>query len=464
MSFLGVAELRAQIRSGERTAEDVVQESLARAESLGSSLNAFIQLDRGGALQAAQDLDAKRARGIPPGPLHGIPVAVKDLIRTRGMGTTGGSRALEDDFSRGSEALLVRRLRRAGAVLVGKTNLNEFAYGVTGANAHYGDSLNPWDPRRMSGGSSGGSAVAVVAGIVPMSVGTDTRGSIRIPSACCGGSGFKPTRGRIPLDGVFPLSRTLDHAGPMARSVADALELLGSLLSPREASALRAGIQRTILSGLRVGIPTSCWNRVHPEVLGAFERAIEILRALGLRPVEIAIPELDESLDASAVIAGAESLDVHEARIQSRPEKFDPVVLERLQRGRPLSAVDLTRALFTRERLDQAVRRASREVDLFVGPTLPGLPPEGGAPGVDVGGGEEEIVVRAFCRFMAPQNMMGAPALSIPCGFSSQRIPIGLHLWAPPGRDERVLAAGLAFQAQTDFHRQIPPLEIPPLA
>jgi aspartyl-tRNA(Asn)/glutamyl-tRNA(Gln) amidotransferase subunit A len=458
MTLPGVAELRAQIVSGARTAEEVIGASLSRAASVGTELHAFIVVDHEGALQEARALDARKARGDAPGPLHGIPVAIKDLVRTRGLPTTGGSRALGEEDMRGPEALLVRRLRRAGAVVVGKTNLNEFAYGVTGANAHYGDSLNPWDPQRMSGGSSGGSAVAVMAGIVPLSVGTDTRGSIRIPSACCGGTGFKPTRGRIPLHGVFPLSRTLDHAGPMARTVEDAFEFFLAMLSPRSAADLRERVQRTPVSGLRLGIPASVRKRVHPEVRQAFEASIESLSALGLRPVEFDLPELDESLDASAVIVAAESLELHEGRMEASPERFDPVVLDRLERGRPFTAVDLSRALSMRDRLMDAVRRAARTVDLMVGPTLPGLPPQVGAPTVNVGGGEEEIVVRAFCRFMAPQNMIGAPALSIPCGFSSTGLPMGLHLWAPPGQDARVLAAGLAFQAGTDFHRRVPPI------
>ncbi len=452
-------ELHAALVDGTISALALTERALAAATSTGARLHAFTVLDPEGARQEARDRDRALAEGRDPGPLHGIPVAVKDLMSTRGLATTGGSRALAEGDAPPAhrDALLVRRLRRAGAVILGKTNLNEFAYGVTGENAHFGDSLNPWDPSRMSGGSSGGSAVAVAAGIVPAAVGTDTRGSIRIPAACCGITGFKPTRGRIPLEGVFPLSRTLDHAGPLAESVEDATLLYHVMAGRRDPRSATTEALRGPVAGLRLGVPSFVRRDLDPEVAVVFQGALAVLAEAGMEHREVEVPELEGALQASAVIAGAEALAVHGARIRERPGDFDPVVLARLEKGYALTAVELARALAHRDDLAAAYARVFREVDLMAAPTLPGLPPPVGVHQVRVGGGREEWVVDAFCRFMAPQNMTGAPALSVPCGFSAGGLPMGLQLWGPPRADARVLAAGHAFQLRTDWHKRRPP-------
>jgi len=342
-------------------------------------------------------------------------------------------------------------------VILGKTNLNEFAYGVTGENTHFGNSGNPWDPTRMSGGSSGGSAVAVATGIVPGAVGTDTRGSIRIPAACCGITGFKPTRGRIPLKGVLPLSRTLDHAGPLAHTVPDAALLYHVMAGGREPDRVTREALATPLKGLRFAVPSFFRAGLDAEVARALDEALEVLEGAGLELVEIQVPELEGSLAASAVIAGAEALAVHDERMKERPGAFDPAVLARLEKGYRLTGLELARAQEHRERLSLAYRRAFREVDLMVAPSLPGLPPPMGDHQVQVGGGREEWVVDAFCRLMAPQNMTGTPALSVPCGFTPEGLPLGFQIWGPRGEDGRVLAAGEAYQVRTDWHLRRPP-------
>jgi aspartyl-tRNA(Asn)/glutamyl-tRNA(Gln) amidotransferase subunit A len=459
-SWPGVGEIRARIAAGSLSALEVTEEALARASSVGERLHAFTSLDPEGARKTARELDKALARGVPPGPLHGVPLGIKDLISTRGIPTTGGSRALKGvEWSGGSrgEATVVRRLRRAGAVVLGKTNLNEFAYGVTGENAHFGNSVNPWAPDRMSGGSSGGSAVAVAAGILPGAVGTDTRGSIRIPAACCGITGFKPTLGRVPTRGVFPLSRTLDHVGPLARSVEE-VSLLFFLMAggPDPLGRHARSLQRPV-EGLRLGLPAFFRGGLDAEVARAFDDALEVLEGAGLELVEIQVPELEGSLEASAVIAGAEALAVHDERLKEGPEDFDPAVRARLVKGYSLTGLALARAQEHREALSRAYLRAFRGVDLMAGPTLPGLPPRTGGTTVSVAGGGEEWVVDAFCRFMAPQNMTGAPALSLPCGLSSSGIPIGLQLWAAPGADPLPLAVGRVYQERTEWHRARPP-------
>ena len=460
MDWPGFSEVRSRISSGDVSALEVTEDALRAAATLGERLHAFISLDPEGARKAACDLDQSRARGAVPGPLHGVPIGIKDLIATRGLPTTGGSRALGGHPWEGGaqdEATLVRRLRRAGAVILGKTNLNEFAYGVTGENAHFGTSLNPWALGRMSGGSSGGSAAAVAAGILSGAVGTDTRGSIRIPAAFCGITGFKPTRGRIPLKGVFPLSRTLDHVGLLARSVEEVSLLFFLMAGGPDPLGRHARTLKRPVEGLRVGLPAFFRTGLDAEMARAFDHALEVLEGAGLELVEIQVPELDGSLAASAVIAGAEALAVHDERIRARPEDFDPVVLARLEKGYGLTGLELAQAQEHRERLSRAYRRAFREVDLMAGPTLHGLPPRIGASTVSVAGGREELVVDAFCRFMAPQNMTGAPALSVPCGLSSSGLPVGLQLWSAPGADPLPLSVGRVYQERTEWHRTRPP-------
>ncbi len=386
-----------------------------------------------------------------------MPVSVKDLVRTQGMPTTAGSRALGDEMLGDRDAPLVRRLRRAGAVVFGKTNLNEFAYGVTGENGWYGQILNPWDRGRMPGGSSGGSAAAVAAGIGVASVGTDTRGSIRIPASCCGITGLKPTRGLVPLEDVFPLSATLDHAGPMTRSVADAAVLLDVLAGDPEGAARHAAAVEEPVEGLRVGLCPFYFSDVDGEVEAAVRAAIDVLADAGLEVVEVDVPELEGSLEASAVITAAEALVVHDERVRAREGDYGPAMLSRLVKGYDLSALDLARAFRVRDALVAAYRRVFRDVDVMVGPTLPGLPAPVGSATMRVGGGREEGVVNASCRLMAPQNMTGTPALSVPCGFSAGGLPIGLQIWAAPEDDDVVLTVGGAWQRLTEWHRPRPP-------
>lgn len=449
-------ELRDGIASGALSAVEVTERALTAASSVGAELRAFIALDPEGARRAARQADELRTSGRPLPPLHGVPLGVKDLIRTRGLPTTGGSRALGRGLSGTRDALVVERLRAAGAVILGKTNLNEFAYGVTGENAHFGDTANPWNGERLSGGSSGGSAVAVAAGVVPGAVGTDTRGSIRIPASCCGITGLKPTRGRIPTRGVLPLSRSLDHVGPMARSARDVGLLFHVMAGGPVPDTVPQGIGAGSVRSLRIAVSSFLRDRLHPEVEAAFEEALEVLTGLGMQLVEVEVPELTGSLESSAVIAAAESLAVHDRRVRERGSAFDPAVLARLEKGRALTALDLARALKHRRALSRAYRRLFQEVDLLVSPTLPGLPPVRGAGVMEVAEGEEEAVLSAFCRFLAPQNMTGTPALSLPCGFSRSGLPMGLQLCAAAGADELALAVGCAFQEATDWHRRRP--------
>lgn len=450
-------DLRSQveaIRVGRVSPVELVHRTLDEAEDRGRELRAFITLDREGALSAAQEAERALGRGEQVGSLHGVPLHVKDLMRVRGLPMTGGSHALGNATPVGRDAPLVARLRHAGAIVFGTTNLNEFAYGITGANAHFGDVRNPWDPTRVSGGSSGGSGAAVAVGIGLGSVGTDTRGSIRIPASCCGITGFKPTRGLVPTSGIFPLSRTLDHAGPMARTAADAALLL-AVIADRSWTAGPADAHRDTTAGLRIGLCPFFFRDVAPEVEGAVREAVEVLAGEGMSVRRVDVPELEGSLRASSVIAASEAIAVHDERIRARREDYDPSMLARLEKAYDLRALDLVRALRLRARMTAAYRRVFREVDVMVGPTLPGLPVSIGASTMQVGKDREEDLVDASCRLVAPQNMAGVPAISVPCGVS-EGLPLGLQIWGARDADARVLAVAGAYQRASDWHLRRP--------
>jgi aspartyl-tRNA(Asn)/glutamyl-tRNA(Gln) amidotransferase subunit A len=460
LPWCSIRELVSAIHAREISPLEVTEGALVRAQGMGRGLNAFITLDAGQALQEARRL-TERLERLPKRrlPLAGVPITVKDLLATRGLPLTAGSRALGDRPAEEADALVVGRLRRAGAIVLGTTNLNEFAYGINGENHHFGQVLNPWDRGRSPGGSSSGSAAALSAGIGVGSVGTDTRGSIRIPASCCGITGFKPTRGLVPLRGVFPLSHILDHAGPMARSVEDVQILLRVMAGVRYRDGGGGGTPRAFLPALRVGLPSFFFRDLHPEVEGAVRQALGVLEEAGLAMVPLEIPELEPALRASAVIASSEALGVHDARLRDRPGDFGPAVRERLEGGYAHSALDLVQACTVRHRLRSAYRNHFRTVDIMAGPTLPGLPAPVGSPVMELGQGRSERLVDASCRLVAPQNMTGVPALSLPCGFSSEGLPLGLQLWGPRGADPLVLELGRLYQARTGWHRRRPPVD-----
>jgi aspartyl-tRNA(Asn)/glutamyl-tRNA(Gln) amidotransferase subunit A len=455
VAFLGIRELERRISAREVSALEVTELALERAEAIGAQLRAFILVDRDGARRDAELADRAIAQGKPLGPLHGVPITIKDLMSTRGMATSGGSRATQLGFSARRDAPVVRRLRRAGAILIGKTNLNEFAYGVTGENAHFGDVINPWQPGRVSGGSSSGSAASLAAGIGYGSVGTDTRGSIRIPSAFCGTSGIKPTRGLVPTEDVFPLSWTLDHVGPMARSAEDLATLLAVMAGGRSLpQRLDAALGRA-LDGLKVGVCGFFFQDLSEDVERAVRGALDELFRAGAQRVDLELPELADSLRASAVIAGSEGLAVHDKRLRDGAEGYGAPVLSRLETGYAYTGVELAQAEAVRRTLLDVYKRAFRQVDCMVGPTLPGVAPAIGSTVMKLDAREEGIV-NACVRLVAPQNMTGVPAASIPCGLSREGLPIGLQIWAAAGDDDVVLGVAHRYQTATDWHERHP--------
>ena len=454
-AWLGVSELARRIARKEVSPVEVVDSTLAEIERLGPRLNAFVRVLDRPARQAARRAKEKVIRGSPLGLLHGVPISVKDIILTRDAPTTAGSRIYGDGLESPNDAPVVARLRRAGAILVGKTHLHEVALGITSLNEHFGPVRNPWDLDRIPGGSSGGSAAAVAAGLGCASLGTDTRGSVRIPAACCGVSGIRPTTGLVPTEGVLPLSWTLDQVGPLARSIGDAALVLavisgGRRLWNRDRPALTRSAR-----GLTLGVSEYHLRGLDPEVADAIEDAVATLAAAGAERYDVRIPELDGSLEGSYVIGGAEAVAHHDPTLRERPEAYGPAVRARLEGGYAFKAIEYVRAQQKRERVVAAFDAVFRDVDVMVGATLPTAAAPIGAEEVEVGGRRESII-DAYMRLSAPQSMGGVPAASVPCGFTSDGLPIGLQLIAARHREDLLLTVGAELQRLTSHHRRRP--------
>jgi aspartyl-tRNA(Asn)/glutamyl-tRNA(Gln) amidotransferase subunit A len=448
-------QLAEAIRSRQLSPLELVEATLARIASYNPLLNAYLTVFEEEARRAALRAEREVMAGREPGPLHGVPVSVKDLIETVEGLTSGGSRLYGPGIWSGRDALAVRRLRRAGAIVLGKTNLHELAYGVTTVNEHFGPARNPYDRERMAGGSSGGSAVAVAAGLGPLSLGTDTRGSIRIPAACCGITGFKPTQ-RLVLElnrGVIPLSRTLDHVGPMARSAAECAVMLEAMVRGWQRPPAWPEVQ-----GLRLGVDEYYLRDLDSEVQGALEEGLAVLRALGCKVREVKMPELDSALQSSGVIASVEALAEHLERMrEAPPDAIGPRVRQRLEKGAEYSGVAYLQALRDRVLVAKSFDEVFGKVDCLVGAVVPVPAPPLDTVTLRAGQGEQGIV-DAFTRCNAPQNMAGVPALAMPCGRSSTGLPLGWQIVGPGGRDDLVLGLGIAYQKETDWHRCRPGL------
>ena len=438
-----LSETVERIQQGGLAPADLLDSSSRRIEELNPDLNAFISIQ---APPAADRLSTE-------GPLAGIPFSIKDLIRTRDLPTTGGSKVFGAGFRSRRDAPLVSRLRKAGAVILGKANLHEFAYGVTNENAHYGPARNPWQAERVAGGSSGGSAVSVAAGMALASIGTDTRGSIRIPAAFCGITGLKPTRGRISTRGVIPLSPLLDHVGPMTRTVADAALVFSVLDLKGEKFFNPSQVDLSI----RLGVCSFYLSRLDTEILRAVEAAVEQFRSAGYSVQEVELAGLDETCQASTVIVSAEALAAHREQLAACPDRYDPAVRRRIEAGERFSAVEMVEALQIRRRMVREFRRVFEQVDCLIGAAVPSFPPRVGQDFVEIDGRKEPIVEN-LVRFNAPQNMAGVPALVLPCGHGRNGLPLAMQLIAGRNREKVLFSVGRHYQQMTDWHRFRPGL------
>lgn len=433
-----ITQLAPLLREGRLSPVEVTEAALARIRSENQRLNAFITVMEESALEAARRAEQEIRRGRYRGLLHGVPVSVKDIFWTRGVHTTAGSKILAGFVPR-SDAVAVRRLRAAGAVLLGKTALHEFAYGVTNDNPHYGPTRNPHDPSRIPGGSSGGSAVAVAAQMGFASLGTDTGGSIRIPASLCGVVGLKPTFGLVSVRGVIPLGATLDHVGPLARSVEDAALLL-EVISGKRVKEFRGGV-----TGLRIGVAEEYFfERIEPEVARAVRHALARLGGLGARLVRAIVPSAEDATLASRKILLAEAA-VYHRRWRARRAEYGEDVKRLVEMGETLPAKELAWAQKVRAQFRRGLARLFQRVDVLVTPTTPATAALIGESTIEIGG-ETEDVRLAMTRLVRVFNLAGVPALSVPCGRDSGGLPIGLQIVGRRREEATVLRVGLAWE------------------
>jgi aspartyl-tRNA(Asn)/glutamyl-tRNA(Gln) amidotransferase subunit A len=447
-----ILEAATALRSRKISCAELVSQSLARIARLDPKLNAFITVLEESAPLAARRADEELARGADRGPLHGIPVAVKDVFCTQGIRTTCGSKIFENHVP-GHDAAVVEKLAEAGAVLVGKTNLHELAYGVTSTNPHFGAVRNPWDLERIPGGSSGGSAAAVASGMVFLAMGSDTGGSIRIPASYCGAVGLKPSYGRVSRYGVVPLDFTLDHMGPIARSVRDAAAALNAIagFDPRDESSTRLPVENFVppaqvsLAGLRIGLPENYYfDRVERSVAQAVHRTAEVARSLGARVVPVRVPAIDAINTVGRLILQAEASAIMAPYLAQR-DQFGADVLALLDQGRFVAATDYVNAQRLRRLMHQEFAAVWSEVDCLFTPTTPAPAPRIGESAVEICG-EIEDVRLAATRFVRAFNVLGLPALSLPCGFDPRGLPLGLQIAAPAFEEAKLLRVAAAVE------------------
>lgn len=446
---VSIAEAGAMLRRGELSAVELLHEHLRVVERCEPTINAFITVCADAALAAAQEADAQFAAGRDLGPLHGIPVGIKDNIDTAGIRTTVGSAILADHVP-DTDADAVRLLKRAGAVVVGKTNLHEFTLGGTTINPHYGTTRNPWDDTRFVAGSSGGSAAAVAAGECLGALGTDTSGSVRMPAAMTGITGLRPTYGLVSIEGAFPLSRTADAMGPMARSVDDVAALLAAIAphAPLEAPASVAG--RTV--GVLGDFATS---RLAPGLADVFSRALDDLAAVGLRIAEIAPPPHFERFAPWRRVRFYETEQIHRDWYPSRAHEYGADARAVLEAGAGVTEAEYHEAQGLRAGITAGFEALFDEVDVIATPTVPFVAIPIGADQVELDGGPEPLMV-ALLRYATIASCIGAPALSVPCGFVDG-LPAGLQLMTRPNAEALLLAVGRAYESVNQWHRQLPP-------
>ncbi|MFC4589484.1 amidase [Sphaerisporangium corydalis] len=426
-----ITGLARDLDAGVLSAAELVEHALDAIVALDQALNAFVTVDAGGARLAARRADAERAAGTHRGPLHGIPVAVKDIIDTAGLATRMGSAHFADHVP-AQDATCVRRLREAGAIIVGKTTTHEFAYGPTGDRSHNGPSRNPHDPARMTGGSSGGSAAAVAAGMVPLAVGTDTGGSVRIPAALCGVVGFKPAFGAVPVDGVFPLASSLDHVGVLAGTAEDCALAFHVLSGRPQGPAAAEADDEGDAGAPRVGwLASDAATLADPMVSG-------LVRAAFPGSDEIPFSGVSELFGTYAAIQGSEAYAVHADRVARAPELFDPEVLRRLRHASAVPGWRYVRALEARASFRRHAAGLLGRYDLLALPSVAVAAPPIDARDLDLGG--VQVKVRdVLLALTSPWNLAGLPALSVPAG-TVGGLPVGAQLVCAPGRERTLFA------------------------
>jgi aspartyl-tRNA(Asn)/glutamyl-tRNA(Gln) amidotransferase subunit A len=461
-----LAAVAAAIRAGKISPVEVTRHCLDRIARLDGRLRAFITLDADGALAASKGLEAEAARGQWRGPLHGVPLAFKDLCAIGGLPTSCGT-ATRDYFTAEADCTAVRRLLDAGGVNLGKLNMTELAMGALGDNPHHGHARNPWNPEYCTGGSSSGSGVAIAAGLAVGAIGTDTGGSIRLPAAFCGITGLKPTYGRVSRAGAMALSWSNDHIGPMARTAADCALMLQAMagVDPLDTTASARPVDDYVAAldgpvrGLRIGVAEALFGHgLAPEMETAVRAAAAVFGTLGARVESVRLPDLQAVADVTGLISRSEGSTLHGGLLRDRPESLGAFTRARLELGLGVPAFDYLQALRLRARLARTfIREVWGEVDALVAPVIAEpAPPLTFAIEGDV----QTIVERQgrLSRLTRPFNGLGMPALSLPCGFSTAGLPLAFQLVGRPFDEATVLRLGHAYQRATDWHRRMPAL------
>ncbi len=465
LCYASAGQLAPLIQNREVSPVEVIDAHLERIGATEGVLNSFITLLAEEAKASARRAEAEILRGNYRGPLHGIPVGLKDLYNTAGVRTTSGSRIF-DNYLPDRDCTVAARFHQAGAILLGKLNMHPFAYGPTGENADYGHMHNPWNPEMITGGSSGGSGSAPAAGQCTIAMGSDTGGSVRIPAALCGIVGLKPTYGLVSRSGLTPLSWSMDHPGPMVRTVEDAALVMNTVAGydPEDPGSARVEVPDYTaaltgdIEGLRIGVPREYFTApLDPGVGQAVREAVGLLEELGATVSEVDFPMFEYAQAVSGTVLMSEASACHRDLLKRDADKIYPPVRLRLEAGLFVSAADYLKAQQGRSEFNRAVRRLFETVDLLAGPTEPVTAPQILAQ--EVQAGEVSIgTTAALTQYTRPYNITGSPAISVPCGFSQDGLPIGLQLAGRAFDEATVLRTAHAYEQATDWHRRRPPI------
>ena len=467
LAAMTLAQASDRIRARDITATELVKACLARIDTYNPKVNAFITVMRESALAEAATLDAEQRAGKLRGPLHGIPIALKDNIDTAGVRTTAAS-AVFDDRVPAEDAEVARRLKAAGAIVIGKTNLHEFAMGGTSATSYYGPVRNPWALERNPGGSSGGSAAAIAAALAFGALGTDTGGSIRTPSSYCSIVGLKPTYGLVSIRGIIPLTYSLDHCGPMTRTVRDAAIMLNVLAgydrldigSVEHAAEDYTKAMDQPVSGFRIGIPRApFFDKVDADVAKAIEEAMKVIEKMTRGMKDVMLPSTRD------IVLAGETYAYHEEFISKTPGRYMIPTRRSLQNSANAKAADYVRGRWKLDLLRRTIDDSFRDIDLVVLPTRRYTPRTVDAA---IKREESDRPLNPELENTGAFNNYGIPAISVPCGFTSNELPVGLMIAGPRFSEAKVLALANAFERATSWHTRKPPLrpdtKVPPLA
>jgi len=460
---LSLSEVAKKIANRDISPVELVDASLQRISQVNPKINAYITVYEQ-AREVAKAAEIMRAADHDLGPLHGIPLALKDNVAVKGLRTTAGSKVLAN-WLPDHDATVTARLRSAGAIFVGKLNMHEFAWGGTSANPHYGPVRNPWNLERFPAGSSGGSGAAVAARTCWGAIGTDTGGSIRLPSAVNGIVGIRPTYGRVSNHGIIPLAWSMDTAGPMTRTVEDCALMFSAIAGhdPRDSTTSQVPVQDYLaqmgkgVKGLRIGVvPDYFFHHLQKPVHDAVKSALATFEGMGAQIVDTEIENIHGNISAQLTIESCEPSTYHQRWLRERPADYGEDVRTLLEVGEMLLATHYLQAQRYRTLLRQEFMEAFRQVDIFICPTLPFTATKVGAMKVVIENGVEEDMLSAIMQFTGVPSLTGLPSLAVPCGFDEEGLPVGMQLIGRPFDEATLFQAGAAFQKVTNFHRKAP--------